>query len=154
MRNTRDPTKQGDQRKEETCHLHHLQMDPVLPQNQISPFFNSREQKKGWVMLDILSCLSYCPKILFPDLWVAYKLINFYISSSYPPLSSSRRAGGSGGGGGGAGPRGPAEEKRGSGGGYRGPPAGSAPGHRPQGALGREEERGFRGGRSYSDNQR
>ena len=155
MRNTRDPTKQGDQRKEETCHLHHLQMDPVLPQNQISPFFNSREQKKGWVMLDILSCLSYCPKILFPDLWVAYKLINFYISSSYPPLSSSyqsssRRAGGSGGGGGGL--RGPAEEKRGSGAGHRGPPANSAPGHSTQEALGREE-RGFREGRSYSDNQ-
>ena len=109
--------------------------------------------KRGWVMFDIFSCLSYCPKILFPNPWVAYKLINFYISSSYPPLSSSyqassRRAGGGGG------PRGRAEEKRGSGGGHRGPPAGSAPGHRTQGALAREEEKGFRGGRSYSDNQR
>ena len=94
-------------------------------------FFQFKGAKKGWVLLDILSCLSYCPKILFPNPWVAYKLINFYISSSYPPLSSSYqssscRAGGSGGGG----LRGPAEEKRGSGGGHRGPPANSAPGHR------------------------
>ena len=36
-------------------------------------------------MFDILSCLSYCPKILFPNSRVASKLINFYISSSYPP---------------------------------------------------------------------
>ena len=120
-------------------------------------FFQFKGAKKGWVMLDILSCPSYCPKILFPNPWVAYELINFYISSSYPPMSSSyqassRRAGGSGDGGGLS--RGRAEEKRGSGGGHRGPPAGSAPGHRTQGALAREEERGFRGGRSYSDNQR
>ena len=54
---------------------------------------------------------------------------------------------------GGGGLRGPAEEMRGSGGGQRGPPANSAPGHRAQGALG-IEERGFRGGRSYSNNQR
>merc|ERR1719192_871370 len=127
-------------------------MDPVLTQNQISPFFQFTGAKKGWVMLDILSRLSYCPKYFFPNPWVACKLINFYISSSYPPLSSSRRAGGSGGGGGG--PRGSGGEKRGSGGGLRGPPSGSAPGHRTQGALGRKEERGFRGGRSYSDNQR
>ena len=107
------------------------------------------------MMFDILSCLPYCPKILFPNSRVAYKLINFYTRSSYPPLSSSyqsspRLAGGSGGGGGGL--RGPAEEKRGSGAGHRGPPANSAPGHRTQEALGREE-RGFREGRGYSDNQ-
>ena len=52
-------------------------------------FFQFKGAKKGWVMFDILSCLSYCPKILFPNSRVAYKLINFYTRSSYPPLSSS-----------------------------------------------------------------